>query len=72
MDAARIRYGDIIHCDVRGDEFYAIVTEGVHDDPVKKRVVTVESLTSRPIPTMLVQPRQIKAHWRKTRRKRKD
>lgn len=70
MDTSSIRAGDIVKCNVRGDEFYATVTEPVgYNTQMGKRCLEVESLTRRPIPTRFLTPRQITDHWRKTRRK---
>lgn len=65
MNTAGIKIGDIVECDVRGDLFYGLVTQPLHRDEVlRKKVVTVRSLTGRPIPTGYVTAFQIKKHWR--------
>lgn len=71
MDTSTVREGDIIRCDVRGDKFYASVRSPVSYNPdLRKRVLTVTSLTGRPIPTRFITPRQVIGHWRQSRRNR--
>jgi len=71
MDTSGIKAGDIVKCDVRGQEFFALVSRPIyHNATLAKRVVDVEPL--RPgsrLPSTFVTPRQITDHWRKSRRK---
>lgn len=69
MNSANIKQGDIVKCNVRGDEFFATVAQPVgYNAGLEKRCLEVESLTQRPIPTRFITPRQITDHWRKSRR----
>lgn len=50
MKLASIKARDIVLADVRGDRFYGRVTEPVAmNEVLKRRVLTVCSLTGRPI-----------------------
>lgn len=72
MNASVIRVGDIVRCNVRGDQFYAEATVEVkHYPDMGKRAVRVRSLDTRPIPTGFITPRQIEGHWRKSRQNKK-
>lgn len=67
MNLTPIKSGDIAFADIRGDRFYGIVEEPVAMDPVlKRRVLTVRSLTGRPVPTGLLNARQVIGHWRRS------
>lgn len=69
MQSQGIKRGDIIHCNVRGDKFYATVRSPVSYNPtLNKRCLEVRSLTGRPIPARFVTPRQVIGHWRQSRR----
>jgi hypothetical protein len=73
MNTTSIRTDDIVRCDVRGDLFYGLVVRPLeYDETMKKKVVKIVSLTGRPIPTMFVTGFQIKDHWKKRGRKRKE
>lgn len=66
MRLASIKPRDVVLADVRGDRFYALVTESVAvNDVLKRRVLTVSSLTGRPIPTRFLSATQVIAHWRR-------
>ncbi len=72
MNTTSIHPQDIVKCDVRGDIFYGLVVTGLaYNETMKKKVIQIESLTGRPIPTMFVTGFQIKDHWSKRGRKRK-
>jgi hypothetical protein len=61
MTLAGIKTGDIVLCDVRGDQFHARVAARPDE------LLPIESLTRRPIPSLYVKPRQVIAHWRKSK-----
>lgn len=65
MQLGTIREGDIVACDVRGDRFYGLATAGASGG-----VVTIASLTGRPIPATAVKARQVVGHWRKSKASR--
>lgn len=66
MKLASIKARDIVLADVRGDLFYGRVTEPVAmNEVLKRRVLTVSSLTGRPIPTCFLSATQVIAHWRR-------
>lgn len=73
MQVAGIRVGDIVKCNVRGQEFFAFVTKETHrEELTKRRVLGIEPLTpGKGIPAYSVTPHQIIDHWRKPRRKGK-
>jgi hypothetical protein len=63
---ASIKAGDVVRADVRGDRFYGVVTEPMAmNEVLKRRVLTVSSLTGRPIPTRFLSATQVIAHWRR-------
>lgn len=67
MEVGNVKTGDIIRCNVRGDQFWASVRSPVmYDSAIAKRVLEVRSLTGRPIPSRRVTPRQVIGHWRMT------
>lgn len=67
MEVKNVRTGDVIRCDVRGDRFFASVVSPVeYDSGLRKRVLTVRSLSGRPIPSRWVTARQVIGVWRKT------
>lgn len=68
MNLARVCPEDIVLCDVRGDQFYAVVAE--HDRKAGSPPLTIASLTGRPIPAYHVTARQVVAHWRKSKQSR--
>lgn len=59
MRTQGIKPGDIVQCDVRGQRFYASVTE-LTDDGVQ-----LEKLTSQFLPAYVVKPRQVIGHYSK-------
>lgn len=59
MTLGSIRSGDVVRCDVRGDRFFGLVT-----GPASGGVITVDSLTGRPIPAHALKARQVIGHWR--------
>lgn len=66
MKLASIKARDVVLADVRGDRFYGLVAEPVATNEVlKRRVLTVSSLTGRPIPTRFLSANQVIAHWRR-------
>jgi hypothetical protein len=66
MKLASIKARDVVLADVRGDRFYGLVTEPVAMNQVlTRRVLTVSSLTGRPIPTRFLSANQVIAHWRR-------
>jgi hypothetical protein len=66
VKVASIRARDVVLADVRGDRFYGLVTEPVAmNEVLKRRVLTVSSLTGRPIPTRFLSANQVIAHWRR-------
>jgi hypothetical protein len=66
MKVASIKARDVVLADVRGDRFYGLVTEPVAmNEILKRRVLTVSSLTGRPIPTRFLSANQVIAHWRR-------
>jgi hypothetical protein len=66
MKLASIKARDVVLADVRGDRFYGLVTEPVAmNEVLKRRVLTVGSLTGRPIPTRFLSATQVIAHWRR-------
>lgn len=66
MKVASIKARDVVLADVRGDRFYGLVTEPVAmNEVLKRRVLTVSSLTGRPIPTRFLSANQVIAHWRR-------
>jgi len=66
MKLASIKARDVVLADVRGDRFYGLVTEPVAvNEVLKRRVLTVSSLTGRPIPTRFLSANQVIAHWRR-------
>lgn len=69
MQTTGIRAGDIVKCDVRGQEFFAMVAKEAHVDPMtKRRVLSLEPLSRNThLPTYIVTPQQITDHWRKKR-----
>ncbi len=71
MNLAPIKTDDIVFVDVRGDRFYALVTApAAKNETLERRVLTVESLTRRPIPTRFLGARQVIGHWRKSAQSR--
>jgi hypothetical protein len=61
-----IHQGDVIRCNVRGDRFWAEVTQELEfNSTLNKKVIRISSLTNRPIPTHMVTAVQIIGHWRK-------
>ena len=66
MKLAPIKARDIVLADVRGDRFYGLVAEPVAmNEVLRRRVLTVNSLTGRPIPTRLLSATQVIAHYRR-------
>jgi len=66
MKLAPIKARDIVLADVRGDRFYGLVTDPVAINKVlHRRVLTVSSLTGRPIPTRFLSATQVIAHYRR-------
>jgi len=62
-----IKPEDIVLAEVRGDRFYGLVAEPAGMDHVlKRRALTVSSLTGRPIPTRRLTARQVVGHWRRS------
>lgn len=67
MNLGPIKTEDIVFADVRGDRFYATVTEEAQQDQVlRRRLLAVESLTGRPIPARRLSAKQVIGHWRKS------
>jgi len=61
-----IKARDIVLADVQGDRFYGLVTEAVaFNEVLQRRVLTVNSLTGRPIPTRFLGATQVIAHYRR-------
>jgi hypothetical protein len=72
MQTTGIREGDIVKCDVRGQTFYALVTEESHiDSMTKRRVLSIQPLPGSHVSTYSVTPQQIVDHWRKKRTRSK-
>lgn len=67
MEVSGIRAEDIVECDVRGQKFYAMVTEPVHRDATTKRRVLAVKPLSPGVSFYTVTPTQIINHWRKKR-----
>ncbi len=66
MKLASVKARDVVLADVRGDRFYGLVTEPVAvNEVLKRRVLTVSSLTGRPIPTRFLSANQVIGHWRR-------
>lgn len=66
MRLGSIKANDVVLADVRGDRFYGLVTEPAGmDEVLRRRVLTVSSLTGRPIPTRFLSATQVIAHWRR-------
>ncbi|MBS1895458.1 MAG: hypothetical protein JST59_29515 [Actinobacteria bacterium] len=66
MKLAPIKARDIVLADVRGDRFYGLVTGPAEmDEVLRRRVLTVASLTGRPIPTHRLSATQVIAHYRR-------
>jgi len=66
MRLASVKEGDIVLADVRGDRFYGLVTKpAAMNEALRRRVLTVTSLTGRPIPTCLLSASQVISHWRR-------
>lgn len=66
MKLAAIKARDIVLADVRGDRFYGLVTDPVAmNEVLHRRVLTVSSLTGRPIPTRFLSATQVIAHYRR-------
>lgn len=66
MKLAAIKARDIVLADVRGDRFYGLVTDPVTmNEVLHRRVLTVSSLTGRPIPTRFLSATQVIAHYRR-------
>lgn len=71
MNIADCKPNDIVRCDVRGVRFYAIVEKAAtYDKELKRRIVRVNSICGKSIPTHLVGARQIVSHWRKSSQSR--
>jgi hypothetical protein len=74
MNAAGIKTGDIVKCDVRRGEFLALVKKEKHFHPTLEReVIEVDSLPGRGyprVPTNYVTSREITDHWRHPRRRK--
>ena len=62
MNITGIKSGDIVHCDVRGYRFYALVT-----DSSTRGSLRIESLSRLAVPTFQVKARQVVGHWRKSK-----
>lgn len=68
MTIGRIKEGDVVHCDVRGQRFFAIVGQGgdafdtVTGRP--RKLLILRQMNGRAIPTHTVKPRQVIGHWR--------
>ncbi|HEX7244107.1 MAG TPA: hypothetical protein VF245_00905 [Solirubrobacterales bacterium] len=66
MKLAPIKARDIVLADVRGDRFYGLVAEPVAmNEVLRRRALTVSSLTGRPIPTRFLSATQVVAHYRR-------
>jgi hypothetical protein len=59
MRTQGIKPGDIVHCDVRGQKFYAVIKEKTDDG------FGLDKLTSQFLPAYVVKPRQIVGHYSK-------
>ena len=59
MRTQNIKPGDIVHCDVRGQRFYAAVFERTDDG------LQLDKLTSQFLPAYVVKPRQVIGHYSK-------
>lgn len=71
MNLTPIKAGDIVKADVRGDLFYGLVAEpAAMNEALRRRVLTVSSLTGRPIPTRFLTAHQVIGHWRRSARSR--
>jgi hypothetical protein len=67
LNLSAIKARDIVLAEVRGDCFYALVTEPVAmNEALGRRVLRVASLTGRPIPTGHLGARQVLGHWRRS------
>jgi len=62
MNISPIRPGDLVRCDVRGDQFVAEVTEKEDGG------LTLAPIGRSFLPAYRVKSRQVVAHWRKSRR----
>jgi len=70
MKLSGIRADDIVKCDVRGDRFFALVKEAVHDeDRHHKRVLTIAPLNGarQNLPSRWITARQVTEHYRKAK-----
>lgn len=61
MTLANITTGDIVLCDIRGQQFYGIVVEREKG----KREIMVEPIDKRNGPVRTVKSTQVKARYRK-------
>lgn len=59
MRTQGIKAGDIVHCDVRGQRFYATVSERTDEG------LQLDKLNSQFLPAYVVKPRQVIGHYSK-------
>lgn len=64
MNISTVRPGDIVRCDVRGDQFFAEVTERNSGE------LTLAPVGRTFLPIYHVKSRQVIAHYRKSKRSR--
>lgn len=60
MTVGSIRKGDIVHCDVRGQRFFAVAVGDAGDG-----VVSIRPVAERSISVRSVRARQVIGHWRR-------
>lgn len=70
MNTAHIREEDIVKLNVRGDVFYGLVTMALHVSPTKQRQLRVRPIGNGRGEVRAVTPRQITAHYRKSKASR--
>lgn len=66
MEIAGIREEDMVKCNVRGQEFFALVGKEAHTDQTSRRVLGVKPI-SPGISFYTVTATQVTDHWRKRR-----
>ena len=64
MNISTVRPGDIVRCDVRGDQFFAEVTEKSDGE------LTLAPVGRTFLPVYRAKSRQVIAHYRKSKRSR--
>lgn len=68
MNATNIREDDIVRCNIRGECFFGEVQQSIHTDESGNRGIIVIPIGVRGPYPRFTKPRQIIAHYRKSKR----